>query len=863
MLSIAALTGGPDYYLRLASVSYYTQGGEPLPIWAGAAAQEFELSGIARPEQVEKLCAGFCPETGERLVFNAGKESRNPGHDLTFSMPKSASVIWATADEGLRQAIQAAQLKAVKQAISFLEEKAGRARIGKQGQEIVKCPLLFALFEHGTSRALDPQLHTHAVLINVTMHPDGHTTAVDSTYLYHFKMAGGAVYRAALADELQKLGFQIERREIGASILFEVAGVPEGLVDEFSKRRAEIERVMDLRKGGLDVADARYAELICKETRRAKEDDVPRAELFEGWREVGRKFGVDENFVRGLLKPHREQSPEEKLSAKAEIWKEAVSVLSEKQSHWNEPELTKHVAERSAGRLSVRDLRELIENKMRSPELCDIGRLQTERRNAKFKQYVDRSESRYTTPEILRLERQMLVNVERIVSGPRSDVSRRVLEDTIKRVVSGGRKLDSEQALAVKHLVTGTNIRLLQGLAGTGKTTAVKTAVDVWRAERPDRQIIGCAVAGAAKDRLKEGVGEGIECRTLSSLLWRLDHDSIKLDQRSIVVLDEAGMVGTRQLSRLIEHVKDAPGSRLVLIGDHQQLQPVEAGGPFKYLASALGGACLSTIRRQKERWMRDAVKDMHDGRSDSAVRAYIENGCFHLAKNRDEAITKLLERWRADGGVENPKSVFLLASLNVEVKEINVKAQAERILAGKVDPDQKIHAGGVFFHVGDRLQFQKPSAVYNVQNSDCGTVLSVDEEKRRITVKLDKDDRTVQVDLTRYSGNNLRLGYASTTHKAQGASLPHVHVLVGGALTDKHMGYVQLSRGIRSTHLFCDAHTAGGPKMADLIRSLARERQKTLATELADARLPLRERQSEQLKQEQRRALDHHSLKF
>ena len=130
------------------------------------------------------------------------------------------------ADTALRKAIEIKHQEAVKEALDFLESKAGFARVGKQGQEVVKAPLLFALFEHGTSRAGDPQLHTHALCINLTVHPDGRTTAIDSTHLYHWKMAGGAMYRAALARGMQELGFAVEQRKVGASIGFELKAIP-------------------------------------------------------------------------------------------------------------------------------------------------------------------------------------------------------------------------------------------------------------------------------------------------------------------------------------------------------------------------------------------------------------------------------------------------------------------------------------------------------------------------------------------------------------------------------------------------------------------------------------------------------------
>jgi ATP-dependent exoDNAse (exonuclease V) alpha subunit len=197
---------------------------------------------------------------------------------------------------------------------------------------------------------------------------------------------------------------------------------------------------------------------------------------------------------------------------------------------------------------------------------------------------------------------------------------------------------------------------------------------------------------------------------------------------------------------------------------------------------------------------------------------------------------------------------VFLLASLNTEVKDLNLRAQAARIEAKVVSEDKKMYANGVFFHEGDRIQFQKRSRPYGIENSDMGVVTKVDPKKQRITVKLDDGDREITIDLKKYSGDNLRLGYASTTHKAQGASIPHVHVLMGGSLSDLHMGYVQASRSQESTHLFVDKHSAGDPGLSDLIRSLAQERQKTMAHEILQRQQQELQRQAEEARRQQER---------
>ncbi len=828
MLSVAALAQGPGYYLELANINYYAEGGEPLPLWHGTAAKELGLSGIAKREHVERLCSGYHHETEKAVVRNAGTPERNPGHDLTFSCPKSVSVAWAMADTPLRKAIEIKHQEAVKEALDFLEAKAGYARTGKQGQEVVRASLLFALFEHGTSRAMDPQLHTHAICINLTVHPDGRMTAIDSTHLYHLKMAGGAMYRAALARGMQELGFAIEQKRIGSSIGFELSAVPTSLIEEFSKRRAEIEEQLRIRAGSLDAASPKYAEMVAKETRRTKDTEKARKELLEGWKEVGREHGVTADYLYSTREPLGRISPEERGRRREEIFREAIGALSEQHSHWNEADLTKAVAERSAGRISAGDVRSLIEEKLTGPELVRLGRLTTAGKSQNPNRYIDRTEERFTTPEIVQLERQMLRNVERIVSGPQSGVRDQLIEKTIGK---SPRPLDAEQAKAVHWLCGGPGIGLMSGIAGAGKTTTIQTCHEIWKAE--EKEVLGCAVAGRAAKQLQRETG--IQSRTLESLLWNLDNGRIQLTARAVVVMDEAGMCGTKHMARLVEHVANAPGARLVLLGDAKQLQPITAGGPFKYLAGVVGEAKLENIRRQEAKWARDAVKDFQQGRAREAIAAFVEHGRFHLADSRPQAMAQLVERWKQDGGLSRPGSVLMLASLNSEVKELNLRAQAERIRAGEVNAERKIHANGVNFHEGDRLQFGKKSTELGIENADTATVLRVNPPQKRLSVRHDDDGRIIEVSLKRYSPEKLRLGYASTTHKAQGATIEHVHVLMGGPLTDNHMGYVQASRSRKSTHLFCDKDTAGGPELSDLTRALSRENQKTMAQEVQE----------------------------
>src|SRR5262249_44802918 len=191
------------------------------------------------------------------------------------------------------------------------------------------------------------------------------------------------------------------------------------------------------------------------------------------------------------------------------------------------------------------------------------------------------------------------------------------------------------------------------------------------------------------------------------------------------------------------------------------------------------------------------------------------------------EAKARLVLQWVKDGGVKEPSKVTMLACLNHDTRELNLMAQAERIRAGEVHPTEKIYINKFYLHLNDCCQFTKPASSMDIQNGDVGTVTSVDPKKNRLTVKLEKDGREVLIDLKRYSPDNFRLSYAQTCQKLQGATGPHVHILLGGPMADLHTGLVSLSRSRVSTYAFISKQDAG-PELRDIIRTLGRERMKT-----------------------------------
>jgi conjugative relaxase-like TrwC/TraI family protein len=310
--------GQGNYYLQLAREDYYLQGGEPPGQWHGVGAKLFSLSGTVEKDDLRNLLSGFSPKEQVALVQNAGAKDRQSGWDLTFSAPKSVSVLWSQVGRNVRGKIEAAQQAAVETALDFLEANCAFTRRGRGGEGLERTPAIFATFEHGTSRACDPQLHTHALLLNLAFRADGTTGTVVSREFFRNKMLAGAIYQAELAYRLSSvLGVAIERTKAS----FEVKGVPRDLCDTFSKRRQEI--LQELRARGVDNAVA--AKIAALNTRQQKEH-VPREKLLESWREVGQALGWTHKQAEALL---QKPAPDHKRDRLAKV-RELLEALKNK-----------------------------------------------------------------------------------------------------------------------------------------------------------------------------------------------------------------------------------------------------------------------------------------------------------------------------------------------------------------------------------------------------------------------------------------------------------------------------------------------------------------------------------------------------
>jgi len=283
--------GKGNYYLKLAREDYYLSGGEPPGMWHGSGATALGISGKVAPQKLRNLLSGFSPNGKQSLVQNAGSDRRQSGWDCTFSAPKSVSVLWSQLERTEQKKLEASHRAAVAEAIRYADWLS-YSRTGKGGKVLEKVNTLWAAFEHGTSRAGDPQLHTHALLINIGVRPDGTTGTIVSRDIFRNKMKIGALYRERLLQELMGHfpSLKTEKTKIG----FELSDVPKDLCRFFSKRRAQIEKELRAR-GESSAVDAKRAALLT----RMKKETTSRKDLFTAWREAGAFHGWSTEEAHG------------------------------------------------------------------------------------------------------------------------------------------------------------------------------------------------------------------------------------------------------------------------------------------------------------------------------------------------------------------------------------------------------------------------------------------------------------------------------------------------------------------------------------------------------------------------------------
>lgn len=399
--------------------------------------------------------------------------------------------------------------------------------------------------------------------------------------------------------------------------------------------------------------------------------------------------------------------------------------------------------------------------------------------------------ARYTLRELIRLEAGMARRAIWLAERETHGVPKKMLEVTFRRFS----RLSEEQRTAIEHVAGSARIAAVVGRAGAGKTTMMKAAREAW--ELAGYRVVGAALAGKAAEGLEKEAG--IVSRTLTSweLRWKQGRDT--LDAKTVFVLDEAGMVASKQMAGFVEAVVKA-GAKLVLVGDPEQLQPIEAGAAFRAIVDRIGYAELETIYRQREDWMRKASLDLARGHVDQALAAYRSEGRVLGSELKAEAVENLIADWNRD--YDASKTTLILAHLRRDVRMLNIMAREKLVERGILGDGHSFRtADGIrHFDDGDRIVFLKNAGSLGVKNGMIGRV--VEAAPNRITVMVGEGDQRRQVSVEQRFYNNLDHGYATTIHKAQGATADRVKVLASLSL-DRHLTYVAMTRHREDLQLY------------------------------------------------------------
>ncbi|MBB4404251.1 MULTISPECIES: Ti-type conjugative transfer relaxase TraA [Rhizobium/Agrobacterium group] len=442
----------------------------------------------------------------------------------------------------------------------------------------------------------------------------------------------------------------------------------------------------------------------------------------------------------------------------------------------------------------------------------------------------DVSNARYSTREMIDLELAMARSAKRLHQAHCHGVDPRHVERAMERQDSSLRKtsggmlaasdpstgLSDEQRHAIKHVTGPEGIAAVVGFAGAGKSTMLAAARKAWEAQ--GYQVHGAALAGKAAEGLEES--SGIQSRTLASWSYSWNHGRGMIGSSDVFVIDEAGMVGSRQLARFIGEA-EARGAKIVLVGDHEQLQAIGAGAPFRAIAEQIGHVELSDIRRQRHDWQRQASVAFATHKTAEGLAAYRDHGDIHFAESRDAAIAEIVRDYVADSEKRPDGTRIAMAHRRADVRALNTAIRSElqnrqRLGSSHGRSDGGDHGDGEVvgectfqtnngkraFAAGDRIIFLENNRDLRVKNGMLGTVEHV--EKGKIIARLDgRSGDSVSIPTDSYQA--IDHGYATTIHKNQGATVDRAFMLASRTM-DRHLAYVAMTRHRDSVQLYADS---------------------------------------------------------
>lgn len=744
MVSITNVTSGQTehYYQK---DNYYTkQQGE----WQGKGAERLGLQGEIKKEDFLNLVHGKAPDGSFEIQKSKEGQDHRAGVDLTFSAPKSVSI----ASEVLGDSrVRDAHEKAVAETMRYVETHYSQARQTQDGitEKVDTGNLVVAKFQHDTSRELDPQLHTHAVVMNMTQREDGQWRALSNEEIYDNKMLIGQMYRSELAANLKELGYSIKSDNKG---FFEIQGIDKKLIDHFSQRSEQINaKVQELKESGLypNANEQKLKEIACLGSRAAKRD-VDMDTVRESWQERLKEQGFTKEQLKDSIQKAAEQLKQNEVNrtemTEYDYVRAAAKIRTENESTFSKEDVLK-----TAGKLSVSEHR-----------MSDLEKAFNELSKDKEIKTLDKNNNVYTTKEMQKMERGIVQKVRAGHDSLKSISTKEQVQAGIKDFESKrGWTLSQDQKAAAEHILTSKDRYIgIQGDSGTGKTTMLTTVRE--QAERQGYEVRGLAIQSSAAGVLEQE--SGIKSRTIDSFLAA--KNNIDLGSKQMWIIDESSQLGSRKMSELMK-VANMAGAKIVFVGDTKQLQAVEAGKMFSKLQERgdLKTVRMSEVQRQKDEAYKDVVKDIADKKIDRAFEKLEKQSRIAEISERQGRLTAITKDYMRR---KNYKETIVVTARNADRNELNVTIRSELKEKGKLD--KKEHTFTVresknlspiakhfaqSFSEGDRVVASARGIIGGNAGAE-GKVTAIDQINHRITVQT-KIGKEHTIDL-KSQGQNLQV---------------------------------------------------------------------------------------------------------
>jgi conjugative relaxase-like TrwC/TraI family protein len=751
--------------------------------------------------------AWFVPrEELDRFIAGRRQARFRPGYDLTLRPPKSVSILWALARDDQRTEIRQAHREAVDEVVRYYEDRAVFARAGGGDRRLLASDgIVAAAFDHRTSRAGDPLLHTHVVTANMTRVQDPEKgfvwRAIPGAGLFEHARAAGHLYQAHLRHLLtERLGVEFGPVVQGSA---EVLGVPSELIRHFSKRRQEIEAA--LQQAG--TSSGRAAQVATLQTRKAKDYGVEPDSLRDRWRDEARLLGMDGDTIAACFGRLRPGTPEIETDALFAALG-GDHGLTERSATFSRTDVIQAIASAVNASATVERIEALADTFLASPRAQLVDKSGSPDLPP-FPEAIAGSSARrsitqrlWTTPEIAAIEAELLA-AGRLMRGPASVIPAEALET----VLEARPELSDEQAAMVATACTTSAFVLpVAGRPGAGKTYATEAIVAAHiEAGIP---IIGSAVSASAAAELENAAGfarsTGMPATTVARLL--LDLDEAGLAPGSVIVVDEASMLGTRALARLTRHAQYVDGA-VMLVGDPDQHGPVDVGGVFVRLCTAAGPELTRLVEnnRQSDPGDRLAIDDYREGRVADALARYDDAGRVVRSASAGESFDAMVADWYAQRVVDG-RADPMIAGPNSTRRALNDRARVLLKLNGDLKGQPLIVAGREFM-VGDEVVARRNDRTLRgsrsgfVRNGSPGRVTRLHPEAMEVTVEFDREG-TIRLPQRYLAGGHLDHGYARTTYGVQGAT----HGVGRYHPTDMsgfEEGYVAITRARQKTRIY------------------------------------------------------------